>query len=174
MERKSGRESAATGRCFLDLIAIGASGRDTVKVWFITGASKGFGRVWAEAALDRGDKVAATARNPDALAGLRDKYGDKALTLALDVTDRAATFAAKLPAYDPVREANIARRKANTKPGVPEATGPVILKLVDMEEPPLRIFFGATANKMAHAEYEKKLAEWDRYDELSVEAHGFL
>ncbi len=32
------------------------------KVWFITGASRGFGRVWADAALKRGDKVAATAR----------------------------------------------------------------------------------------------------------------
>ncbi len=34
------------------------------KTWFITGASKGFGREWAEAALERGDNVAATARNP--------------------------------------------------------------------------------------------------------------
>ncbi len=33
------------------------------KVWFITGCSKGFGRIWAEAALERGDKVAATARD---------------------------------------------------------------------------------------------------------------
>ena len=33
------------------------------KVWFITGTSKGFGRVWAEAALERGDRVAATARD---------------------------------------------------------------------------------------------------------------
>jgi NAD(P)-dependent dehydrogenase (short-subunit alcohol dehydrogenase family) len=34
------------------------------KTWFITGASKGFGREWAEAALERGDRVAATARRP--------------------------------------------------------------------------------------------------------------
>jgi NAD(P)-dependent dehydrogenase (short-subunit alcohol dehydrogenase family) len=33
------------------------------KVWFITGASRGFGRIWAEAALKRGDRVAATARD---------------------------------------------------------------------------------------------------------------
>jgi NAD(P)-dependent dehydrogenase (short-subunit alcohol dehydrogenase family) len=32
------------------------------KVWFITGTSRGFGRVWAQAALARGDRVAATAR----------------------------------------------------------------------------------------------------------------
>ncbi|WP_429048230.1 SDR family NAD(P)-dependent oxidoreductase [Chitinophaga sp. W3I9] len=56
------------------------------KVWFITGASRGFGRIWAEAALERGDKVAATARNIDSLAGLKEKYGEQVLTLALDVT----------------------------------------------------------------------------------------
>ena len=33
------------------------------KVWFITGTSRGFGREWATAALERGDRVAATARN---------------------------------------------------------------------------------------------------------------
>lgn len=56
------------------------------KVWFITGASRGFGRVWAEAALERGDKVAATARKVDSLAALKDKYGAAVLTLELDVT----------------------------------------------------------------------------------------
>lgn len=56
------------------------------KVWFITGASRGFGRVWAEAALERGDRVAATARNVDSLAGLKEKYGKNVLTLELDVT----------------------------------------------------------------------------------------
>jgi len=40
------------------------------KVWFITGTSKGFGRVWAEAALARGDRVAATARDVKSLAPL--------------------------------------------------------------------------------------------------------
>nr|WP_294947128.1 SDR family NAD(P)-dependent oxidoreductase [uncultured Mucilaginibacter sp.] len=58
-----------------------------VKVWFITGASRGFGRVWAEAALKRGDKVAATARRPDSLAELKEKYAENVLTLQLDVTD---------------------------------------------------------------------------------------
>ena len=56
------------------------------KVWFITGASRGFGRVWAQAALERGDRVAATARNIDSLAGLKEKYADSVLTLELDVT----------------------------------------------------------------------------------------
>lgn len=56
------------------------------KVWFITGTSRGFGRVWAEAALKRGDKVAATARNLESIADLNEKYGENVLTLALDVT----------------------------------------------------------------------------------------
>jgi NADP-dependent 3-hydroxy acid dehydrogenase YdfG len=57
------------------------------KVWFITGASRGFGRVWTEAALKRGDKVAATARNLASIAGLKDLYGENVLTLELDVTN---------------------------------------------------------------------------------------
>jgi NADP-dependent 3-hydroxy acid dehydrogenase YdfG len=59
------------------------------KVWFITGASRGFGRVWAEAALKRGDKVAATARNLQSIAALKETYGDSVLTLELDVTNAA-------------------------------------------------------------------------------------
>lgn len=57
------------------------------KVWFITGASRGFGRVWAEAALKRGDKVAATARKLKSIADFTEKYGDNVLTLELDVTN---------------------------------------------------------------------------------------
>jgi NADP-dependent 3-hydroxy acid dehydrogenase YdfG len=60
--------------------------KKTDKVWFITGASRGFGRVWAEAALQRGDKVAATARNLASIAALNEKYGKNVLTLELDVT----------------------------------------------------------------------------------------
>ncbi|QNL47876.1 SDR family NAD(P)-dependent oxidoreductase [Olivibacter sp. SDN3] len=56
------------------------------KVWFITGTSRGFGRVWTEAALARGDKVVATARRLEDLADIQDKYGEQVLTLALDVT----------------------------------------------------------------------------------------
>jgi NAD(P)-dependent dehydrogenase (short-subunit alcohol dehydrogenase family) len=62
------------------------------KVWFVTGASRGFGRVWTEAALKRGDKVAATARTPAALDELVKIYGDAILALPLDVTDRDAVF----------------------------------------------------------------------------------
>jgi len=64
------------------------------KVWCITGASKGFGREWAEAALDRGDRVAATARRTADLGALEARYGDAVLGLQLDVTDREGDFAA--------------------------------------------------------------------------------
>lgn len=60
------------------------------KTWFITGTSKGFGREWAEAALDRGDHVAASARSVDSLEPLVERYGDAVLPLRLDVTDRRA------------------------------------------------------------------------------------
>jgi NAD(P)-dependent dehydrogenase (short-subunit alcohol dehydrogenase family) len=70
------------------------------KVWFITGTSRGFGREWAIAALERGDKVAATARNTDTLADLAQKYPDALLPIQLDVTDRDADFAAVKQAHD--------------------------------------------------------------------------
>lgn len=58
------------------------------KIWFITGASRGFGRIWAEAALRRGDKVAAAARKLADVADLTAIFGAAVLPLALDVTDR--------------------------------------------------------------------------------------
>ncbi|NNM55156.1 MAG: SDR family oxidoreductase [Spirochaetales bacterium] len=270
-----------------------------MKVWFITGASKGFGRIWAEAALRRGDHVAASARRKETLESLQSQFGNRVLTLELDVQNREAVFAAVKqakehfgrldvvvnnagygqfgaieelseaqvraqfetnvfgalwvtqaalpylreqksghilqvssiggvhafpnigiyhaskwaleglsqslaqevssmgihvtliepvgyatdwagpsaqfaqpnPAYEHIREAMKARRQAG-KPGVPEATAEPILTLVDMPQPPLRLFLGATANAMIHAEYEKRLTEWDKYNDLSVKAHG--
>jgi NAD(P)-dependent dehydrogenase (short-subunit alcohol dehydrogenase family) len=70
------------------------------KVWFITGTSKGFGRIWAEAALQRGDRVAATARRPETLADLVERYGDAVLPLRLDVTDKATVDATVKQAHE--------------------------------------------------------------------------
>jgi NAD(P)-dependent dehydrogenase (short-subunit alcohol dehydrogenase family) len=58
--------------------------------WFITGSSRGLGRALAEAALAAGDTVAATARNPEALAGLVERFGDAIAPIRLDVTDARA------------------------------------------------------------------------------------
>ena len=270
-----------------------------MKVWFITGTSKGFGRVWAEAALERGDKVVATARRAETLDGLVQKYGGAVLPIALDVTDKAAVDAAvrqgqerfgrldvvvnnagygqfgtveelseaevrdqietnlfgalwvtqaalpilraqggghflqvssiggvnsfpnvgiyhaskwalegvsqtlaqevapfgikvtlieptgystdwggpsakhatPIAAYDSAREA-VKERWKDMVPGDPEATAPVILELVDMPNPPLRLFLGAGTVEMIHAEYAKRLAEWDAHKELSDRAQG--
>jgi NAD(P)-dependent dehydrogenase (short-subunit alcohol dehydrogenase family) len=57
------------------------------KTWFITGASRGFGRIWAEAALKRGDQVTATARKLADVADLKKQFGDAVLPLSLDVTN---------------------------------------------------------------------------------------
>lgn len=56
------------------------------KIWFITGTSRGFGRIWTEAALQRGDKVAATARSIKSIADFKEKYKDNVLLLEVDVT----------------------------------------------------------------------------------------
>jgi NAD(P)-dependent dehydrogenase (short-subunit alcohol dehydrogenase family) len=61
------------------------------RVWFVTGSSRGLGRVFVEVALAAGDRVAATARIPEQLHDLVDKYGDSVLPLQLDVTDYDAT-----------------------------------------------------------------------------------
>jgi NAD(P)-dependent dehydrogenase (short-subunit alcohol dehydrogenase family) len=64
------------------------------KVWLITGSSRGLGRALAEAVLTAGDKLVATARNPEQLADLVERFGDRVRAVALDVTnDQAAAHA---------------------------------------------------------------------------------
>lgn len=64
------------------------------KTILITGASRGFGKLWAEAFLKRGDRVAATARNLESLKDLKEQFGDAILAIKLDVNNRADCFAA--------------------------------------------------------------------------------
>ena len=65
------------------------------RTWFITGTSRGFGREWALAALQRGDRVVGTARNPSSMDDIAERYSrEQFLALQLDVTDRSADFAA--------------------------------------------------------------------------------
>jgi len=70
------------------------------RVWFITGASTGFGRILAEQLLAKGDKVVATARKPEQIADLRERYPDTASTLPLDVTSDTAVEAAVTAAIE--------------------------------------------------------------------------
>jgi len=60
------------------------------QTWFITGASRGFGRALTEAALAAGDRVVATARRPEVLDDLAELHGDDLLAVPLDVTDSRA------------------------------------------------------------------------------------
>ncbi|HTN36419.1 MAG TPA: SDR family NAD(P)-dependent oxidoreductase [Arachidicoccus sp.] len=64
------------------------------KTILITGASRGFGKIWAEAFLQRGDNVIITSRNIDHLQDLASKYGDAVLPLQLDITSKADCIAA--------------------------------------------------------------------------------
>ena len=271
------------------------------KIWFITGTSRGFGREWTIAALSRGDRVAATARNLESLADLVKQYGDALLPIELDVTDRAKVVAAvdrahahfgrldvvinnagyglfgfaeevseaqvraqtqtnffgpvwvtqaalphlraqgsghiiqvssiggitafpglsmyhaskwalegfsqslaqevrgfgihvtliepggfdtdwsgssadrveQLPAYAEVSNAIAERRRAAIgKRGNPAATRGPVLKIVDAPQPPLRVFFGPAPLGMAKADYESRLALWEEWNEVAIEAQG--
>ncbi|SHM79750.1 SDR family NAD(P)-dependent oxidoreductase [Streptomyces yunnanensis] len=71
-----------------------------IQTWFITGSSRGFGRSLTVAALEAGDQVVATARRPEHLADLVERFGDQVLPVALDVTDAEAVAAALDTARD--------------------------------------------------------------------------
>jgi NAD(P)-dependent dehydrogenase (short-subunit alcohol dehydrogenase family) len=270
-----------------------------MKNWFITGTSRGFGRIWATAALERGDRVAATARDVTSLDDLRARFGDQVLTMKLDVDDRAAAFAAvaraaeqfgrldvvvnnagygqfglieelseaevraqietnvfgalwvsqaALPivrdqraghlvqvssiggitafpntgiyhaskwaleglsqalaqeiapfgghvtlvepggfatdwagssarhatpnsAYDPFRD-EFDRRRGARKSGDPAATAKAILRIVDADQPPLRVFFGEGPLALATADYEQRIETWWEWQPLSIAAQG--
>jgi NAD(P)-dependent dehydrogenase (short-subunit alcohol dehydrogenase family) len=274
----------------------------TEKVWFITGASRGFGREWTIAALERGDKVAATARDTSTLNDLAQKYGsDALLPLALDVDDRDADFAAvkaahdkfgrldivvnnagygqfgfieelseaearaqietnvfgalwvtqaalpylreqrsghiiqvssiggisafanvgiyhaskwalegfsqalatevadfginitlvepggfstdwagpsakhatPIPAYDDAKAtAQKVREQRSSNPGDPHASAAAILKVVDAEKPPLRVFFGSVPLSIAKADYESRLKTWEEWQPVAELAQG--
>jgi NAD(P)-dependent dehydrogenase (short-subunit alcohol dehydrogenase family) len=78
------------------------------RTWFITGTSRGFGREWALAALERGDRVVGTARRPSSMDDIAERFGrDQFLPLQLDVTDRAADFAAVREAHEHFGELDI-------------------------------------------------------------------
>lgn len=72
------------------------------KTWFITGTSTGLGRLLTERLLERGDRVVATLRRPDALNTLATQYGDQLHVLTLDVTDTLAINAVVADAFQRV------------------------------------------------------------------------
>jgi NAD(P)-dependent dehydrogenase (short-subunit alcohol dehydrogenase family) len=64
------------------------------KTIFITGASRGFGRIWTEAFLRRGDNVVAAVRTPESLADLKQEFSSTLLVVKHDVRDRIGSFEA--------------------------------------------------------------------------------
>lgn len=70
------------------------------KIWFITGASSGLGRALAEAVLSKGDKAVLTARGLQSLQTIAAPHGERALALAMDVTDARSRAAALRTALD--------------------------------------------------------------------------
>jgi NAD(P)-dependent dehydrogenase (short-subunit alcohol dehydrogenase family) len=77
------------------------------RTWFITGTSRGFGRAWAEAALQRGDRVAGTARTLTDIDDLAERFPDTFAAIQLDVTDRPQAFQAIASARDRLGELDI-------------------------------------------------------------------
>ena len=92
---------------------------------------------------------------------------------ATDWGGPSAIRATPMPAYDAVRAARAAARSAAI-PGDPDASGPAILKVVDAEDPPLRLFLGAIALPMTRAEYARRIETWEAWNDVAVEAQGDL
>jgi NAD(P)-dependent dehydrogenase (short-subunit alcohol dehydrogenase family) len=92
--------------------------------WLITGSSRGFGRALAIAALETGDQVVATARNPAQAADLTEQYPDQALAVALDVTDPAAVASAFDAALARFGRVDVVVNNAGYANVAPVETGP--------------------------------------------------
>ena len=88
-----------------------------------------------------------------------------------DWSGPSASRSEENPAYADVREAASKRPSAND-PGDPKATRSAILKVVDAEEPPLRVFFGRAPLEIAKSDYESRLATWEEWQPVALEAHG--
>jgi NAD(P)-dependent dehydrogenase (short-subunit alcohol dehydrogenase family) len=70
------------------------------KVWLVTGSASGLGRNIAEAVLESGNRLVATARDPKRLEDLVEKFGDRVRTAPLDVADERAAYSAVQAAVD--------------------------------------------------------------------------
>jgi NAD(P)-dependent dehydrogenase (short-subunit alcohol dehydrogenase family) len=90
-----------------------------------------------------------------------------------DWSGASARHSTPNPAYDGVREkAQQLRATRQATPGDPVATRDAVLKVVDAENPPLRIFFGESPLATATKDYESRLATWREWQPVSIAAHG--
>ncbi|MGA8480230.1 MAG: oxidoreductase [Chthoniobacterales bacterium] len=83
-----------------DVMTLSSKKIPVPQVWLITGSSRGLGRALAQAVLDKGHKLVATARNPAQLADLAGRYDDQVRSVALDVTDEQAADSAIKTAFE--------------------------------------------------------------------------
>jgi NAD(P)-dependent dehydrogenase (short-subunit alcohol dehydrogenase family) len=85
----------------------------------------------------------------------------------------SAKHATQLPAYKEAHEeAERMRSQRVAKPGDPRASASAVLKIVDAENPPLRVFFGELPLQLAKADYENRLNTWEEWQPVAVEAQG--
>lgn len=85
----------------------------------------------------------------------------------------SAKRATPLPDYEEAHaEADAARSKRTAKSGDPKASAAAVLKIVDAENPPLRVFFGEVPLQLAKADYESRLKTWEEWQPVAVQAQG--
>ena len=85
----------------------------------------------------------------------------------------SAHRARQLPAYDAARAA-LGKIRTASVPGDPKATASALFRIVDAAEPPLRVFFGDAGLPMVKSEYAERIATWERWNDVSLEAQGNL
>ena len=66
------------------------------------------------------------------------------------------------------------RSGAYSKPGEPAATAAAILKLIDTEKPPLRLFLGSMPLPIARQRYDERLPTWESWSDVSEAPQGNL
>ncbi len=90
-----------------------------------------------------------------------------------DWSGPSAKHSDELPAYAEVREQVMkARGERNATPGDPTASAAAVLKIVDADEPPLRVFFGSGPLGIAKADYESRLETWEQWQDVAELAQG--
>ena len=102
-----------------------------------------------------------------------DRDADRARGFSTDWSGSSAAHSEPTPAYAKAREALVEslRARAGT-PGDPAASARTILEIVDAAEPPLRAFFGVGPLQIAKADYDSRIATWEKWNETSITARG--
>jgi NAD(P)-dependent dehydrogenase (short-subunit alcohol dehydrogenase family) len=90
---------------------------------------------------------------------------------ATDWAGASASATTALPVYDGVRTW-LQEAMTEESIGIPEATTPAILQLIDSDNPPLRLLLGNQGQGWIRQVNEGRYAEWDAWQEVSVAAHG--